>query len=605
MNPTTYRRKAIISRVHKALDAFYLLQKIDWDYDVRAAIEKILALAMEEIEFDGGKVIERALLILQNAGGTDLEVKAGWRAEGPDLSFSRTVLQQTIARREPIFCENAKDDPRFMEAESIKSLNTLSLISVPIQFDERTAGAFYIESKSAGNVFDPDDLEFLSEFTAAITPYLKTALTHQSHMREIQNLRKEVVERYSLANIVGKSDALRNVFDLVRIAAGVDRTVLITGESGSGKELIAKAIHYNSHRRAGRLVVVDCSGLSEHLLESELFGHRRGAFTGASHDKLGAFEEANGGTIFLDEISDASKAMQQKLRRVLQEGEIRRVGETEMRRVDVRVICATNKDLPELVKSAQFIRDLYYRVNQFPIHIPPLRERRQDIPLLVHHFLEQLAASGNRPALGISPEAMENLVSRDWQDNNIRELRNAVELAADLARGSTIDHSVLERVFRVQRGNAGTRSAEQEPDGSDAPAGPLLQIHRVRFRRWIQSQKRSESGEAPAPSEKAPRPKKAPRPNGPFYRLQLELSGRAILEGLRVCGWKLRPAARALGISPMKLRGELREFLHEAIEQHASDIESVARDLEIPPQVLSRKLSDLGLDGPTRVGARR
>lgn len=240
---------------------------------------------------------------------------------------------------------------------------------MPLQVGDGPIGAFYVESKSPGRLFDPGDLEFLREFAESITPYLKTALTHSTHVRKIRELEEEVGERYRLGSIIGRSPSIRNVYDLIEIAAGVDRTVLITGESGCGKELVAKAIHYNGHRRAGRFIVVDCSSLAEHLLESELFGHRKGAFTGAANDKVGAFEEADGGTLFLDEINDASKPLQQKLRRVLQEGEIRRVGDNDVRKVDVRVICAANRNLDELVEQGEFIRDLYFRINKFPIHI--------------------------------------------------------------------------------------------------------------------------------------------------------------------------------------------------------------------------------------------
>ncbi|HLU50037.1 MAG TPA: sigma 54-interacting transcriptional regulator, partial [Planctomycetota bacterium] len=444
MSQTVYRRRAILSRIHKALDAFYLLQRIDWEYDVRGTLERIVATAMEEIEFDGGKTIERALVILKAGDNGTLEIKAGFRTGDIDLGFSRTVVQRTMETGRPILCENAKDDPRFMEAESIKGLETLSLISVPLEVSERPIGAFYVESKSPGQLFDAGDLEFLREFAQSIAPYLKTALTHNDHVRKIRELEEEVSSRYRLGNIIGRSESIRNVFDLIGIAGEVDRTVLITGESGCGKELVAKAIHYNGHRRHRKLVVVDCSSLAEHLLESELFGHRKGAFTGAAHDKVGAFEEADGGTLFLDEVSDASKPLQQKLRRVLQEGEIRRVGDNEVRKVDVRVICATNRDLGELVAKGQFIRDLYFRINKFPIHIPPLRERREDIPLLARHFLAEYRRTDDPTPLELTPDAIELLVSLDWVENNIRELRNVVELAADFARGPVIDRSLIE-----------------------------------------------------------------------------------------------------------------------------------------------------------------
>jgi transcriptional regulator with GAF, ATPase, and Fis domain len=600
MSQAIYRRKAILARIRKALDAFYLLQKIDWEYDIRATLEKILGLALEEIEFEGGKQIERGLIIIEAPGRGELEIQAGWKADEPDLTFSRTVVQQTMASGEPILCENAKDDPRFMEAESIKHLETLSLISMPIQFEGQQIGALYIESKSSRNLFNEWDLDFLKEFSDTITPYLKTALTHQSHLTAIQELREEITGLYHFSNIIGRSECIQNVFDLVKIAADVDRTVLISGESGCGKELIASAIHYNGPRRNHPFMIVDCSSLSEHLLESELFGHRRGAFTGASHDKVGAFEEAEGGTIFLDEISDASKSLQQKLRRVLEVGELKRVGENTVRKVNVRVICATNKVLSTLVENGEFIRDLFFRINKFPIHLPPLRERREDIPLLVEHFLRKAAEPSGTAPRRIHPQALEMLVARDWAENNVRELRNTVELAVDFCPDGEIGPKVIERVFRVQKGEQTKReetktgSAEsRERDTasvaltkSNALQG-LVQVSRGEFQELL-----SQSGKKESLS----------KAETPFYRIQLEVAAQAIVEGLRARRWKLRPAARLLGISPTKLRYELKEFLEQALVRCDGNVSLAAKALEIPLEILEKKAADLGLDEIIRGG---
>ena len=586
MSKTTYRRKAILSRIHNALNAFYLLQKIDWEYNIAESLEKILGLALEEIELDGEKTIERALIIVQNPGEEDLEVKAGWKTQGADLSFSHTVVQETFERGQAILCENAKDDPRFMNAESLKQIETLSLIAVPMQYEERSVGVFYVESESAGNVFNSVDLEFLQEFATTITPYVKFGLTHQGHVREIRKLQEAVSGRYDMGNIIGRSEAITGVFELVRIAADVDRTVLITGESGSGKELIANAIHHNGRRKTAPFIVVDCSGLSEHLLESELFGHLKGAFTGAGNDKTGAFEEADGGTIFLDEIKDASKSLQQKLRRVLQEGEIRRVGENTSRKVNVRVICATNEDLGDRVQSGDFIQDLYYRINKFPIHVPSLKERREDIPLLVTHFLRLMdQAEPQASSTEISPDAMEALVHHDWSKNNIRQLRNTVELARDLAEGDTIDLPILERVLRIQSGESPGLLSRGPTGDEELDPGCLVKINSTEFGSLLEK-------ETALGSEG-----KRDRCKTPFYRLQSEFQARAITEGLRSCRWKIRPAARLLGISPMKLRTSLKDYLEFLLRNSANDLGQAAGELDIPLEVLQKKAKDFGLDG--------
>jgi transcriptional regulator with GAF, ATPase, and Fis domain len=575
-----YRRKAILTRIRKALDAFYLLQKIDWEYDVRSTLEKILALALGEIEFEGGRLIERGLIIIQPAEGGNLEVQAGWKADDLDLTFSRTVVQRTVEAGEAILCENAKDDPRFMEAESLKYLETLSLISVPLQFEGLKIGALYIESKSPRNLFNEADLDFLREFTDTIAPYLKIALTHQDHLQELRRLKEEVGEHYGFHNIIGRSASMASVFELVKIAAEVDRTALITGESGCGKELIARAIHYNGPRRERAFLVVDCSGLGEHILESELFGHRRGAFTGATADKVGAFEEAEGGTIFLDEISDASKPLQQKLRRVLQEGEIRRVGENVSRKVNVRVICATNRQLAALVDRGEFMRDLYYRINKFPIHIPPLRERLEDIPLLVEHFLK-LAAGEGEPKR-IHPDALEILMRRPWSENNVRELRNTVELAIDFCPDGVLMPRVLERVFRVQRGDLSPEAGEPV-SGPRERTGALVHLRREEFQEML-----ARAGEQD--------PGATVKDDTPFYRAVAEASAQAITEGLRATGWKLRPAAKLLGISPTRLRYELKEFLERAIARSRGNVAEAAQALGIPGEVLEKKAADLGIE---------
>lgn len=608
MSQAIYRRKAILTRIRKALDAFYLLQRIDWEYDSRSTLEKILGLALGEVEFEEGKQIERGLIIVQPPEGGELEVHAGWRTDELDLAFSRTVVQKTISSGEPILCENAKHDPRFMEAESIKNLETLSLISVPIRFEGQSMGALYIESKSPRNLFSPVDMEFLCEFADAISPYIKTALTHQCHLRAIRILQKQVTQRYGFSNIIGRSQALRDVFELVRIATEVDRTVLVTGESGSGKELVASAIHYNGPRKQKPFVVVDCSSLAEHLLESELFGHKAGSFTGASSDKIGAFEEADGGTIFLDEISDASKPLQQKLRRVLQEGEIRRVGENLVRKVDVRVICATNKSLSALVEAGEFMRDLYFRINKFPIQIPPLRRHREDIPLLVEHFLARAAEPSGKPPKRMSPEALEILVERDWVENNVRELRNTVELCVDFCPDEEIAPSVVQRVFRVQRGETGnpaeepTRAAMRPGLGSEPGSagrsvgaaggsaggptdgsGPRRGIVGIDRSLLLDLLARAKDSDAPEKGET------------PYYRVQLEASALAIIEGLKACGWKVRPASKLLGISPTKLRCDLKEHIGRVFATCDGNLDLAAAELEIPPDVLRRKANDLGL----------
>lgn len=252
-------------------------------------------------------------------------------------------------------------------------------------------------------------------------------------------LKREIKSRAGFDNFIGKSEPMQKVFSLIRQVADTTSTVLITGESGTGKELVAKAVHFNSARKDRAFVTVNCGALPETLLESELFGHMKGSFTGAISNKQGLFEAANGGTIFLDEISATTPALQIKLLRVLQDRTFMRVGGTTEIKVDVRVIAASNKDLMEEVGKGVFREDLYYRLNVLPIQIPPLRDRKEDIPLLIEFFLEKLAQG--KPRKKITPETLKLLTSHRWP-GNVRELENTVERLAILASGEAIlpDH---------------------------------------------------------------------------------------------------------------------------------------------------------------------
>jgi DNA-binding NtrC family response regulator len=256
---------------------------------------------------------------------------------------------------------------------------------------------------------------------------------HDRQLKTENNLlRSQLEEKYQFSNLVGNSAAMRELYSIVSMVAPKNSTALITGETGTGKELIARAIHYNSPRRELPLVSVNCGAIPGDLLEDELFGHVKGAYTGATQHRVGRFEQANRGTLFLDEIGTIPLDLQVKLLRALQEKEIQRVGGTTTTKVDVRIIAATNSDLLDMVRAGRFREDLYYRLNVIPIHIVPLRERRDDIPLLVSHFLKIFCAEQNVAIKQVSPEAIERLIAFDWP-GNVRQLRNAVEMAVALS----------------------------------------------------------------------------------------------------------------------------------------------------------------------------
>ena len=265
----------------------------------------------------------------------------------------------------------------------------------------------------------------------------------QALRRENVLLRKALKRQFEFKDLVSKSPKMEAVFDLARTAAKSNSTVLILGESGTGKELLARAIHAESPRQDGPFVGVSCAALTESLLESELFGHEKGAFTGAAASARGKFEIAAGGSLFLDEIGDISPKLQLDLLRVLDAREFRRVGGSQVIKTDVRILAATNRDLKKLVESGAFREDLYYRLNVIPVTLPPLRERKEDIPLLVEHFLAQFRTEMRKPLEGVSAEVLEMLMAHDWP-GNVRELRNVLERGAVMARGPIITPLELE-----------------------------------------------------------------------------------------------------------------------------------------------------------------
>lgn len=260
--------------------------------------------------------------------------------------------------------------------------------------------------------------------------------------KEAGYLRRELRRLTGLDNIIGQSPKMKAIFDLIQTVAPQNSRVLITGESGTGKELVARAIHENSARADAPFITINCGAFPENLLESELFGYMKGAFTGANENRQGLFQAAHGGTLFMDEIGNMNLAMQVKLYRVLQEGKVRPLGSTEEIDVDVRVIAATNKDLEKAIAAGEFREDLFYRLSVIPLHVPPLRDRREDIPLLARHFLERFRNSMNKNIEGISPQAMRRLESYDWP-GNVRELENTIERAVALESGPEISVGVL------------------------------------------------------------------------------------------------------------------------------------------------------------------
>jgi transcriptional regulator with GAF, ATPase, and Fis domain len=315
---------------------------------------------------------------------------------------------------------------------------------VPLLLEQSVIGVIYADSDRLSPALAKDDMSIISAFAAQATIAVENAKLHgkivhsqETLERENLKLRQELTGKYELSGFIGRSRSMQEIFLTIQKVASYTTTVLIQGETGTGKELIARAIHLNGSRKDRPLVTINCGAMPKELLESELFGHKRGSFSGAVSDKAGLFEAASGGTIFLDEIGEMPIELQVKLLRVLQEGEVRRVGENTDRKVDVRVIAATNRDLNDDVKKGLFRGDLYYRLNVVPITIPPLRERQEDIIPLVEHFLRKFGSKMNKTGVEISSEAMKFLLTNPWP-GNVRELENSIERALALSGTSRL-----------------------------------------------------------------------------------------------------------------------------------------------------------------------
>jgi Nif-specific regulatory protein len=322
----------------------------------------------------------------------------------------------------------------FGASDSLLASRVSSLLAVPVVTAHETLGLIYLDTTDPQARFDEGQLELLTGIAGIAAAALDNARRFERLEGDRRRLQTEIDVRH---NMVGASSGLRAVLEFIARVAPTNSTVLIRGESGTGKELVARAIHRNSPRAAGPFVAINCAALTETLLESEVFGHERGAFTGAVALKKGKLEEAEGGSLFLDEVGELAPALQVKLLRVLQEREFQRLGGTRTIKADIRLIAATNRDLEEAVRTGGFRRDLYYRVNVVSVTVPPLHDRKQDIPLLANYFAQKHSRNVGRWVAGVSREAQRVLLNYDWP-GNIRELENALERAVVLGSTETI-----------------------------------------------------------------------------------------------------------------------------------------------------------------------
>jgi DNA-binding NtrC family response regulator len=378
--------------------------------------------------------------------------KMGYRVE--ESSSGADAIEKLKSQFFDLVITDLKMEPvdGIQVLKNVKEINPSSEVVVMTAYSTVESGVEAIKLGAYDYIQKPFEKD---EFLITI----EKALERKNLLKEVETLQNELKEKYRFENIVGNSKEMFEVLALVSKVAKTDSTILISGESGTGKELIAKAVHVNSRRKHRSFVTINCGAIPENLQESELFGHVRGAFTGAIRDKRGLFQDADGGTLFLDEVGETSLATQVKVLRFLQDGEIRKVGDNEPLFVDVRLIAATNKDLSKLIEEGKFREDLFYRLNVIPIHLPPIRKRKDDIPLLASYFLKKYAEREKKNVVTVSPEAVKILTGYHWP-GNVRELENILERAVILTNRNTI----LPEDFPASLRETHKRTQETETD---------------------------------------------------------------------------------------------------------------------------------------------
>ena len=422
---------------------FEISQTLDRSMDLRDVGGPVLKSMAKHM----GMLRGTLTLLNRQTGEISIEAAYGLSAKQRERGRYRVgegVTGRVVETGKPAVVPRISEEALFLDrtgARKRMSKKDISFLCVPIKLGNEVIGALSADRLFAEGVSFREDVRLLSIISSMISQAVRLRQAAEEERERLveENIRlqEELKDRFHPSNIVGNSKAMQAVYDLIGVVSRSNATVLISGESGTGKELVAHAIHYNSERASKRFIKVSCAALPETVVESELFGHEKGAFTGAIAQRKGRFELASGGSIFLDEVGDFLPATQVKLLRILQEREFERVGGTSTIKTDVRVIAATNRELEKLIAEAKFREDLYYRLNVFTIHIPPLRERRTDIPLLANYFAEKYGAENRRSIRSISTHALDLLMSYEWP-GNVRELENCIERAVILSNDEVI-----------------------------------------------------------------------------------------------------------------------------------------------------------------------
>jgi Nif-specific regulatory protein len=515
---------SLISQLHRAeLDCLYRVSELlSRSLECAQTVREVLEVLDDEVGLSRGMVSvidpETGDLVVHAVHGMDA-------AEPVRYQPGEGILGVLLEDKRSIALPVAGRDPRFLNRLGIYDRD-LPFIAAPINVSGSLKGVLAVQPDEPDDGLLNERARFVEMVASLIGRSVRLALDvaeeRKSIAEERDSLRRTVRHQYGFDNIVGHSAVMRRIFEQIRMVAKWNTTVLIRGETGTGKELIANAIHYNSPRARGAYVRINCASLPETLLESELFGHEKGAFTGAVGARKGRFEMADGGTLFLDEIGEISPAFQAKLLRVLQEGEFERVGGSRSLKVDVRVIAATHRNLEAAVDAGDFREDLYYRLNVMPIVLPPLRERVEDIPEIARHLVGRLGKAQGR-TLALADTAVRRLTQYAWP-GNVRELENCLERASVMSPSGTIEAEQI----KTDRGRGKVRERETDRDGGVPP--------------------RLTMAEPGADGEPASSAARSVDLNDP------DLDERAkVIAALEQAGWVQAKAARLLGMTPRQI----------------------------------------------------
>ena len=437
--------------IQENFDALYqIATSVNSILEPTELLERILEIAMTRLS------AERGFVILSNPdieNGYEVAVIKNFSSQKTtsEIVASSSVIKNVLDTGEAVLSFDAQNDERFDSSTSIIAQKILSIICIPLQTGNRTFGAVYLDSSKMLKEFTEDSLKFLTIFGNLAGIALENAKRYTALQKQNERLKNEAGVTHLFSSLVGTSKKWIHALEIARRVLDIDVAVLITGESGTGKELVARAIHENGARKGFPFVAVNCSAIPESLIESEMFGYVKGAFTGAGNTKKGLVEVADCGTLFLDEISDLPYLLQPKLLRLLQEKEYRRIGDTINRSANIRIIAATSRNLNDEVKNGKMREDLYFRLNVVGIHLPPLRERKDDIPLLATHFLQRTIAMYKRPVESIHPDAMQLLLTNSWR-GNVREFQNAIERAVVLCNGPQL--TINDFMFDVNKSDS-------------------------------------------------------------------------------------------------------------------------------------------------------